>query len=314
MEKFSVLRFLNSKGENVASIVTPVRRDTQNRDDSIVRHEDKIIVKPSNMKPSRLNGNASSFKEDSDDESIGAPFLFVHDRTSDDLPEIEISNGDLPEMEIGNVELETEDTKAEKKGEDADVTDLDPNIQKSTRSVLFPDNPPYPREHKIKRSRGTADPMKTLEPKTKKSFRSKGTVNPKIKLELNLDLNIERPTISKGAPDPKIIQVNESRRKSDIYNCAICEKVFDHMVKLNGHINMVHSKVEVDKDKMFECPYPDCNYKTSRFDNYTTFHEPSHTGEYKYRCDANNGCTFRSTRRDRLQSHKKGGTKTCPRM
>ena len=55
-------------------------------------------------------------------------------------------------------------------------------------------------------------------------------------------------------------------------------------------------------------------YRTSRFDNYVTFHEPSHTGGYKYRCDADNGCTFHSTRKDRLQKHKRGGRKTCPRI
>ena len=37
-------------------------------------------------------------------------------------------------------------------------------------------------------------------------------------------------------------------------------------------------------------------FRTSRFDNFATFHEPSHTGDYKYKCDAGNGCTFKSTR------------------
>ena len=190
-EKYSILRFLNSKNENVASIVTPVRGGTQKRDDNVVRREDKVIVKPSNSKTLRFNGNESGLKEEvegtlegtqgtagtlgthaadcDDDGSIGTPFLFLHDdpqvksfktgdeflflhdRTSGDLPEIEIRNGDLPEIEIsnieGNVEWKTEDTEGGKRVEDAAATELDPlwfdpNIRRSTRSTLFPDNPP----------------------------------------------------------------------------------------------------------------------------------------------------------------------------
>ena len=314
-EKYSILRFLNSKNENVASIVTPVRGGTQKRDDNVVRPEDKVIVKPSNTKTLRFNGNESGLKEEvegtlegtagtlgthaadcDDDGSIGTPFLFLHDdpqvksfktgdeflflhdRTSGDLPEIEIRNGDLPEIEIsnieGNVEWKTEDTEAEKRGEDAAATELDPKIRRFTRSTLFPDNPPDPKEHKIKRSKGTTNPKIKLEPitnlvncsrtkdhKTKKSFRSNGTADPKIKLEPTLvNDKIEKPTISKGAADPKINQVDESRKKSDTHKCPICEKCFDHQAKLSGHLNMVHSKVKVDRDKLIVCPYPDCNY------------------------------------------------------
>ena len=56
-----------------------------------------------------------------------------------------------------------------------------------------------------------------------------------------------------------------------------------------------------------------CNYATSRLDNYVQFHLPQHTGVYKYKCDAGNGCTFKTTRADRLRMHKAGGSKTCPK-
>ena len=66
-EKFSVLRFLNSKNENVASIVTPFRDETKKREDkrtekldNSLRPEDKVIVKPSNAKFPRLNGNGAA--------------------------------------------------------------------------------------------------------------------------------------------------------------------------------------------------------------------------------------------------------------
>lgn len=67
------------------------------------------------------------------------------------------------------------------------------------------------------------------------------------------------------------------------------------------------------KPKKIACEYNGCTYATSRVDNYHQFHLPRHTGNYKYMCDAGNGCTFRSTRRDRLRSHKAGGRNTCPR-
>ena len=53
--------------------------------------------------------------------------------------------------------------------------------------------------------------------------------------------------------------------------------------------------------------------RTERYDNYVTFHEPFHTGEYRFKCDADNGCTFKSTRKDRLNKHKEGdGRNRCP--
>ena len=68
------------------------------------------------------------------------------------------------------------------------------------------------------------------------------------------------------------------------------------------------------KPKKIVCEYDGCKYTTSRVDNYHQFHLPRHTGNYKFRCDADNGCTFRSTRRDRLRSHRAAGKKTCPRL
>ena len=67
---------------------------------------------------------------------------------------------------------------------------------------------------------------------------------------------------------------------------------------------------------MIRCTYEGCNYTTRRIDNYNTYHLPGHTGEYKYRCDkaGSNGCTFRSTRADRLKRHKLGGKKSCPKL
>ena len=213
---------------------------------------------------------------DDEEESIGPPFLFLHDPAND--PQIQISNIE------GNVEWKTEDIEAfadidaiieaEKRDEEdaAAATESDHNIQRGTRSILFPDNPPpSPKEHKIK---STADPKIKLEPnlvrtkdhKTKKPPRSKGTADPRIKVEPNLrlvrDIKKERPTISKDAAEPKMNQIDESRKKSDdLHICAVCMRSFDHQVKLSAHINMAHSKVKVGKDEMFECPYPNCNYK-----------------------------------------------------
>ena len=53
-----------------------------------------------------------------------------------------------------------------------------------------------------------------------------------------------------------------------------------------------------------------CNFKTDRRDNYVQFHLPQHTGEYKFKCEEDNGCTFKTTRADRLRQHKKAGK--CP--
>ena len=65
---------------------------------------------------------------------------------------------------------------------------------------------------------------------------------------------------------------------------------------------------------MFFLLFQGCNYTTYRQDNYTQFHLPQHTGDYKYRCEAANGCQFRSTRLDRLKKHKAGGKRTCPKL
>ena len=220
---------------------------------------------------------------DSDDEeSIGPPFLFLHDE-----PQIHISNieGNVEWKTEGNVEWKPEDIEdindiddiieAEKREEEAAAsTELDPQFQRGPRSILFPDNPPEPEEHKIKRE----DPKIKLEPnlnllmpppdlnlsrtrdlKTKKSFRP--NLEPNLNLKLVKEIKKERPTISKHSPDPKMKQIYESMKKSDIYNCAKCERSFDHPVKLSGHVNIVHSKGKVPKDQLYECPYPDCDYK-----------------------------------------------------
>jgi len=81
----------------------------------------------------------------------------------------------------------------------------------------------------------------------------------------------------------------------------------------NCRQKLVVLKNKADKP-LIKCEHAGCKYSTYRLDNYQQFHLPQHTGVYKYKCEAGNGCVYRSTRADRLRKHKAGGKKTCPKL
>ena len=112
----------------------------------------------------------------------------------------------------------------------------------------------------------TAEPMIKLEPKVPKTNKSLRLPNlkPKQNKKLFEEIKIERPILAKDDHEEKR---NLDSKKGNLYNpwgthiCKVCKMVFDHQIKLTAHKNLTHSKVKVDKDKLYECPCPGCEYK-----------------------------------------------------
>ena len=230
-KEYCVLWFKNSRGESVASIVTPVLKGARGSALPMMVQRDKKNF--SNKDPV---SSQNTFEKPliGDDALAGAEFLFIPER----------NRGDSDEKAVNSVAgLAAEDATENPTA----PTKPSPKARQNRNSTRSKEaqNPKNQKNTRF-RSRSARPPKEVPNPEIPKSTRSRSrSARPKGLSDQNIN--------------PRQIPSTDNGKRKRYVQCVVCRTGFDHEVKLSGHMNTVHSKVLVEKP--FECQVPGCDYR-----------------------------------------------------
>ena len=234
--EYCVLWFKNSKGESVASIVTPVRKGARGSalPTMVQRDKNKFSNEYSDSAPNTFEKPLIG-----DDALIGKEFLLIPER----------KRGDADEKALNYV-------AAEDATQTKDATDIvlaapmkpSPKVRQNRNSTRAKEAPNTETQKSTRPRSRSARPREVQKPNTSQSDRSRSrSARPQGLSEQNLN--------------QRLVPTNDNGKKKRHWSgrCVICKMRFDHEVKLSGHMNMMHTRVPVEKP--YECRAPGCTYR-----------------------------------------------------